>query len=82
MDEKQFNKAMAIFGWKRRDRWCIETGDNTLVCVRTGAKSYDGYWAFLMRRKATLDALREEVTQERKAIAEAIRMKAKRRLAV
>ena len=80
MDEKQFNKAIAVLGWRRRDRWHVDTGDHTLVRVRTGAKNYERYFAFLLRRKAIIDGLRGEVLQERKAVATARRIKAKRRL--
>lgn len=65
MDAHDFDNAIKRHGWKRRDRWHIDTGDGSLVRPGAVSRDYGEQLAFLLRRQALIKSMREEVIEER-----------------
>lgn len=79
MDADEFEAAIKQQVWKRRDRWHIDTGDHTLVRAGVKCRDYAGQFAFLLRRKALIESVRNEANQERRSAGRRRRKESRRR---
>ena len=68
MTAAEFDQAIAGFGWHRLDRWHIDTGDGTLVRPGAVSRKYSEQLAFLLRRRAAIQAVSDEAANERRLL--------------
>ena len=65
MDAAEFTGEITKRGWKWKDRFHVDMGDHTLVRPGAVSRDYAKQLAALVRRQATIAALRQEAEQER-----------------